>query len=257
MKKLLLFDLDGTLLRSDKTVSSNTLEVLNDCKQAGCLIGISTLRSEQNCIALIENVPADILVSSGGALIKKGGDYVYKSVFSIERTKELIRTAREICGPNSEITIDTVDKHYWNYKVNPMEYDKAWGTSIWTDYSDFSEEALKMCVEIFSEEQAELLKASLTDCDIVKFSDGNWYKITQLGIDKESVLKCVCEACNIGFEDIISFGDDYADIGMIKKSGLGVAMGNAVPELKAVADIVIGTNDEEGIAHFLRAMLGA
>ena len=50
----------------------------------------------------------------------------------------------------------------------------------------------------------------------------------------------------------MAFGDDLADIGMLKMCGLGVAMGNAVDEAKAAADIVIGTNDEDGIAYFLK-----
>lgn len=55
--------------------------------------------------------------------------------------------------------------------------------------------------------------------------------------------------------DIIAFGDDYADIGMLKLAGVGVAMGNAIAEVKAVADIVIGTNDEDGIAEYLGGLV--
>ena len=61
----------------------------------------------------------------------------------------------------------------------------------------------------------------------------------------------MCDSCGILPDDIIAFGDDYADIGMLKLAGRGVAMGNAVEEVKAIADVVIGTNDEDGIAAFL------
>ena len=47
------------------------------------------------------------------------------------------------------------------------------------------------------------------------------------------------------------FGDDYADIGMLELCGTGVAMGNAIDEVKERADIVIGSNDEDGIAGFI------
>ena len=50
----------------------------------------------------------------------------------------------------------------------------------------------------------------------------------------------------------MAFGDDLADMGMLKMCGIGVAMENAVDEVKAMADIVIGTNDEDGIAAFLQ-----
>ena len=60
-----------------------------------------------------------------------------------------------------------------------------------------------------------------------------------------------------GVEDIIAFGDDYADIGMLKMAGIGVAMGNAIEAVKEIADVVIGTNDEDGIAEWLSAYLQA
>ena len=52
-------------------------------------------------------------------------------------------------------------------------------------------------------------------------------------------------------ESIIAFGDDYADIGMLQLCGTGVAMGNAIDEVKDKADVVIGSNDEDGIAVFI------
>ena len=54
--KLLLFDLDGTLLRSDKTISQRTLQVLNQCKQKGILIGVSTSRGEQNALSFYRRI---------------------------------------------------------------------------------------------------------------------------------------------------------------------------------------------------------
>ena len=68
--KILLFDLDGTLLRNDKTVSEYSLEILSKCKECGHFIGISTSRSEQNCFSFLKEVKPDILISSGGALVR-------------------------------------------------------------------------------------------------------------------------------------------------------------------------------------------
>ena len=68
--KILLFDLDGTLLRNDKTLSEYTLEILSKCKECGHLIGISTSRGEQNCLGFLREMKPDILISSGGALVR-------------------------------------------------------------------------------------------------------------------------------------------------------------------------------------------
>ncbi len=61
----------------------------------------------------------------------------------------------------------------------------------------------------------------------------------------------MCEKCDIPVNDITSFGDDLADIGMLKMTGTGIAMGNALDEVKEIADIVIGSNDNDGIAEYI------
>ena len=89
--KLLLFDLDGTLLQSDKTMSSKTLLALKKCKENDILIGVSTSRSEQNSLVYLNELMPDILISSGGALVKYKTEYIYRAEFSRseEHTSEL------------------------------------------------------------------------------------------------------------------------------------------------------------------------
>lgn len=249
--KLLLFDLDGTLLKSDKTISEHTLSVLNECRSKGLMIGVSTSRSEQNSMEFLSRLLPDILISSGGALVKQNKEYIYKAEFSTEETTYMIKTAREICGSDCEITIDTLQNHYWNYKKDPKEQDQSWGDSICTDFENFDQKALKMCVEILDSNTAEKMKNTLTDCDCIRFSDGFWYKFTKKDVTKENAIMKICSACNITPENIMAFGDDLADIGMLKLCGMGIAMGNAIQEVKDIADVVIATNDNEGIADFL------
>lgn len=122
---------------------------------------------------------------------------------------------------------------------------------MWTDYHNFHKESLKMCVEIFDKKKAEQMEKELPNCDILRFSDGYWYKFTRKGVTKENAITQVCSACDLSYKDIIAFGDDYVDIRMLKLSGIGVAMGNAIDQVKEAADIVIGSNDEEGIAAFI------
>ena len=253
--RLLLFDLDGTLLDSDKSISERNILALKKCREKGILIGVSTSRSEQNSMTFLNELTPDILIASGGALVKKGLDYIYKAEFSDGETRNMIDTARVVCGEDCEITIDTTDAHYWNYKVDPRKLDQSWGDSIYTDFIDFSECALKMCVEIFDEGKARILAEKLGQCDCIRFSDGFWYKFTKKNVTKENAIKRISDVCGFGMESIIAFGDDFADIGMLKLCGLGVAMGNAIDEVKNKADIVIGTNDEDGIAVFLEENL--
>ena len=118
-RRLLLFDLDGTLLRDDKTISEPTEQALEACRRNGMLIGIATSRSEQNSLEILSGLQPDILIASGGALVKISGEYYYKAEFSSEETLSIINTIREICGTHCEITADTLEHHYWNYKADP------------------------------------------------------------------------------------------------------------------------------------------
>ncbi len=249
--KMLLFDLDGTLLQSDKSISNRTLSALKKCKENGILIGASTSRSEQNSLVCLSELKPDILISSGGALVKYSDKYIYRAEFSSDETNEMIDMARNICGKDCEITIDTIDAHYWNYKADPKKIDKSWGDSIYTDFSNFSECSLKMCVEIFEQDKADELAGRLSDCDCIRFSDGYWYKFTKKNATKENAIMKIMGVCGFAADSIIAFGDDYADIGMLELCGIGVAMGNAIDEVKDKADIVIGSNDEDGIADFI------
>lgn len=249
--KLLLFDLDGTLLRSDKTISDYTLEVLEKCREKGLLVGISTSRSEKNFLTFLKELRPDVIISSGGALLKYQDEYIHKAEFSPEETSQMIGLAREICGADVEITIDTLTEHYWNYKIDPNKLDASWGESIYTNFEDFQECGLKMCVEIFDVAKAAQLAESLPGCDCVKFTDGEWYKFTKKTATKETAIITLCEKCGISVDSIIAFGDDLVDIGMLKLCGKGVAMGNALEEVKQAADVVIGSNDEDGIGEYL------
>lgn len=78
-----------------------------------------------------------------------------------------------------------------------------------------------------------------------------WYKFSKKTATKENAILKLCEACKILPDNIIAFGDDLVDIGMLQLCGKGIAMGNALDEVKMIADVVIGSNDEEGIAEYL------
>ncbi len=249
--KLLLFDLDGTLLQTDKTISRVTMQTLKKCREQGIMIGVSTSRSEKNSLEFIAELKPEIVISSAGALVKYKNTYIYKAEFTQAETRDLIKKAREICGEECEITIDTVDEHYWNYKTDPKQQDKSWGDSVYTDFRDFEHASLKMCVEILDEKIAEKLQQNLPDCDCIRFSDGFWYKFTKKTATKEKAILHMCEVCGITTDEIVAFGDDYADIGMLKLCGIGVAMGNAIDEVKAIADCIIGDNDNDGIGKYL------
>ena len=248
---LLLFDLDGTLLRDDKTISGNTIDILNRCRKKGIIIGISTSRSKNNTLLYLKDLNPEIVITSGGALVHFHDEIIYAAKFTIEETNNLIETTRYLCGKSCEITVDTLNEHYWNYKIDPQKLDSSWGDSIYSDFREFNLEALKVCVEIHDPHLAVKLKNAFPEYDCIRFSGGDWYKFTKKNATKENAIIYLCDYCNISKESIIAFGDDYSDIGMLKVCGLGIAMGNAIEDVKVIADEVIGTNEDDGIADYL------
>ncbi len=249
--KVLLFDLDGTLLNSKKYIYEITVQSIMRCKEKGFKIGICTSRSEVNSLCFVESIHPEIIISSGGALVNADGKYISKHEFSVDETREIILKLRSLIGEDCEITVDTVKEHYWNYKTNPNLTEANWGDSVYSDFHNFQLPALKICVEIKDESKADAFYACFDAYDCIRFSDGNWYKITKRNITKENAIRMVASYYGVNLNEIISFGDDLADIGMLKMCGLGVAMGNALECVKENADIIIGSNDEDGIARFL------
>ena len=252
--KLLLFDLDGTLLKSDKTVSARTLNALGKCKEKGILIGISTSRAIHNCMSLLPDLKPDLFIASGGAVIDYRGEIIGTFELSGEETRSVIDTARALCG-DCEIAVDTLNAYYNNYRVNPNKKIPNWGETTYSDFTDFNKKSLKVSVEVFDETKAQELAQRFPDCDFHRFVGTSWYKFSKKEATKENAVKFAAAALSINLRDTAAFGDDVADIGMLKLCGTGVAMGNAIDAVKDAADIVIGSNDEDGIAEYLEKHL--
>lgn len=249
--KLLLFDLDGTLLRRNKTASARNLAALEACRRVGAAVGVATSRSERNAQFVLKELRPEVLITNGGASVRVRGERVYADVFSPDETAETIAAIREVCGRGVYMDIDTDSRGWRNYSSDVFDDMGTWGETRQTDFEDFREEALMLCVEIPDPQKAAALQKRLRDCDMVKFTDGDWYKLTRAGITKEAGLFRVCEALGIRPENIAAFGDDFSDLEMLRRAGLGVAMANAVPEVRAAADLVIGDCDSDTIAELL------
>lgn len=254
MERLLLFDLDGTLLRTDKTISPYTVDILKKCRERGLLLGVATARSEMNAQKFFSSIEPDIVISSNGARVSLNGKTIYRCEFSREDTRTIIDTARKALGSDCEIRVDTIDKHYWNYKVYPLDIDASWGETIYTDYIQFCEAALKICVGLNDEKVAKQISESVKDCSCFKFSDGDWFQFSRKSATKENAVTELSKVTGIETQDIIAFGDDYIDIKMLSVCGKGIAVRNAIKEVKEIADEVIDTNDNDGIAKYLSAI---
>ena len=250
MKKLILCDLDGTLLRTDKTISKASADALNRCKEKGILVGFSTSRGRTTTETYEEIIQPDILICNGGATVFCKNECICMHTFTREQTQALLNATYRECGEECEITLDTIDELYWN-----RTYDKStpYGKkSIYSDFKNFTQCALKICVQTEDSTKAKRIAQSVDDCDYLPFSDIPWYKFSSALATKDNAIKTLCTHLNIQPSEIVAFGDDYNDSGMLTLCGTGVAMGNAIAEVKAIADDVTLSNDDDGIAVWLK-----
>ena len=251
MPRLILLDLDDTLLRSDKTISDYSVRVLRACQQQGMLVAFATARGESNIRPFVEQVKPDIIVASGGAVIWSGGEIIDAQMFSAEETAALCQAAIKRIGHDCLITVDTLDAYYGNYQADPTEILTGWGEVIRADFAEFKEAALKICVYLPDDDAARAIASVVPGCDWLRFSGDQWYKFTKANVTKEYAAARLSELLNIAPSDMIAFGDDTSDIGMLRYCGTGVAVDNAIPEVKAAADVIVGSQDQDGPAAYL------
>lgn len=246
---LLLFDLDFTLLRSDKSLSAYTSSILKKCQEKGILIGFSTSRGNTNIGQLINDLGPDVVICNAGASIYHHNKLIKTVSFSLEESQQIFDRAYSICGPRVEITCDTLNTLYWNRKEDKTE---QYGPDApYDDFKNFKEEVLKICVQTSDKEAAKKLADGIENCDYMPFSDIPWYKFSPKSATKESAITYLSQHLQIPVEKIAAFGDDFSDIGMLKLCGAGIAVENAIPQVKEIADQVCGSCDEDGVAHWI------
>ncbi len=250
---VIFLDLDGTLLRSDKTISQKTINALLDMRKRGALIAFSSARSQEAMTEYIAAIKPDIVISNGGALAlaaKAGDKAICSYMLSADDVRHIIKRCFSVSGGKCEITIQTENAHYWNYKEKP---DGAYSGSVFNDFSDFAEPAYKVTAEVENESDALAIAKEITGCSVSGFRGEIWRRFAVEKATKLNAVKMACKALGIAQNEAMAFGDDENDLETLKFCGVGVAMKNALPDVKAAADYITEySNDEDGIAEFLR-----
>ena len=251
--KMIVTDLDGTLLRSDKTISERTLRAFEKCRAYGIVIGAATARSEYSARKYLGLLKPDFIISNGGGLASIGGEIVYKSMLDSAAVSGIIKRCREV-QPDGEITVDTDEGYYWNYKEKPSA-DSDYGNAVYCDFSDFNCPAYKITAELEREADMHKIAEEFPVCGCLSFIGETWRRFANKKADKISALKIIAERLCISADNIAAYDDDLNDIEMLEYCGIGIAMGNASEAVKRAAGYVCCTNDNDGIAKFTENVL--
>lgn len=246
--KTIIVDLDRTLLRTDKTLSSYTIEVLRECRKNGMRIMVATARPLRTAKQYCEILDADTVVVSNGARVICGSQ---RTEFGICQQSAIYLLNTLNRHPSLLITLETGDIAYSNKPIADYE------TIISDDLVSIAEaeSVLKILVRLDDEETLAFVKENLTKDLHYTIANGHLIQIMNKAATKWNGIKAMLDISNCSPEETAYFGDDHDDIEPIKMCGLGVAVSNAINEVKAVADYVAESNDADGVARFIEQML--
>ena len=246
--KMILTDLDGTLICSDGSISDRTKLILKSCQKRGIYIVIATARYWIGAERYIEEIQPDYEITTDGTLIHRHGEQIYSCNLEIKDTNQIIHDilARD---DKTEITVATGRQVFWNSK-HISESEKL-HKAVYCDYQKpLSCQANKIVAELPNYETA-LEIANKNHCRLQSYRGENWYAFLPEKAGKVQAIQELARILDISLNEIVAFGDDKNDVEMFKMCGIGVAVNNAVQDVKEIADCITLSNDENGVAEWL------
>ncbi len=261
MYSVLAIDLDETLLADDKTVSPRTMAALGEWHASGRRIVIATGRPPRST-RIIPSILHDFpWICYNGAWIELQNNVLFQTAIPVEDARRIVATI-QTAAPDCRLGVEIADQLYINREVE-------WpGAHLVSDVLAHTDRPVAKILTSLAELDAaqprssngqemgarpsESLLSELPSTSRALISPK--YDLVQViphGASKAAALHWLLELWGLSQDDVIAFGDDVNDVEMVAEAGLGVAMANAVPEVKAVADRITASNEEDGVAVVL------
>jgi hydroxymethylpyrimidine pyrophosphatase-like HAD family hydrolase len=269
LPKLIATDLDGTLVHGDETVSAYSHDVLARVKAAGIRIVGATGRGPRLTDLVRSDIPsADFLVLGGGSRVLDVTDPAEPLVLRDERLPgpviaEVLDTIERACGSPLSVMIEAGDgpgaplwgdlDPAWRYPcvVEARARVDCVAGPVIKGFARHPQHDADGLLEI-ARRAVPATVASITQAGL------GYIEICPPGVDKATGLAVVVQALGVDPDDVLVFGDMPNDLPMFAWAGFGrVAVANAHPLVRAAADEITASNDDDGVARFLDRMLGA
>ncbi|MEK4972577.1 Cof-type HAD-IIB family hydrolase [Niallia sp. FSL R7-0648] len=259
--KMIVLDMDDTLLTDDHIISEATKTALMLAQEKGIKVVLASGRPTYAMLDAVKELRlaeyGSFILSFNGAKITncQTNEELFSSTLSPETVHQLFDLSQR-----ENIWIHT----YMNNEIITQENNpfteiegKLTGLPIKT-VADFKQTVSTPVVKVLmvkeetylKEVEARLQKELANDLSVMR-SKPYFLEFTELGVTKGTSLAILIEKLGISREEVIAIGDSYNDVAMIEFAGLGVAMGNAPDDVKQLADYVTDTNNNDGIAKVI------
>lgn len=261
-EKILVLDIDGTLTTSSKEISPETKKGIIRIQERGHLVMLASGRPTPGMMRYAKELELEkfggYLLSFNGARIVncRTGEIVYQRTLPRFVIPSLYHFAKEqhcglitYCG-DYVVSGTGMDEYIeLETRINGMPVREV------ADFVDFVDFDVNKCLMTAPAGKAEvyvkLLQEKFADTLSIYRSEPFFIEIMPKNVDKATSLDRMLETVGLKKEDAICCGDGYNDITMIAYAGVGVAMANAREEVKAVADYVTASNDEDGLVDVI------
>lgn len=262
--RLIGLDLDGTTLTSDKVLTSHTKEVLEACLKQGIQVLPATGRARAGIPDYLTQITGMryVVVSNGAAVVDlKTGKNVYSNCISWERALEIFdilenyHTFYDIYAMGKGWCEARFYDHLELYNIEPhieqlilTSRTRIDNLKDWVRDHKAPVEKINMFFAKEEDRQKAFDELGTVPDLAVTCSLANNLEINDSTCNKGDALMNLGKLLDISLDQIMACGDGNNDYAMIKQAGTGVAMENGEPEVKAIADFITKTNDEEGVA---------
>jgi len=248
--KMIATDLDGTLLRTDKTISSRTKKTLLRCQQQGIKLVYATGRAG-SALSLAETQYFDGCAIANGAIALVGDTAAEDTIIY----KQLIpyKDARPLLLACDKRGLKMSTQH------GGMDYSNFAMSDIWpevtkftlTDFAKHDKDAEKIFTYNLTAEDIAFIESYMPPNSYMVVAIDGVAMISHKEAKKSKAVAALAQYWGIAQSEIIAFGDDLNDIDLLAYAGKGIAMENAVAGAKNIADFICPSNDEDGLAQWL------
>lgn len=266
MYKLIAIDLDGTLLNSKKEISVRNHEALWKARGSGVRVVLSTARPHYRIVKYLEQLGlADsegvaICFNGGLVLLGDGSEVLYEHHFQVDELDELSQLGKDVGFPMFAYRSDGILASADDAVYRDRNPDAKFEVRNGFNGVDWSLERIYKFALVGKPDAIRVLRGELPESLSERFevssSVPQFVDFVSRGISKSVALDRVGRAWGISPSQMVAFGDEDNDIPMLRFVGLSVAMGNASERVKEVAHMVTASNEDDGVARALDAILG-